>query len=79
MEAYFVLTKFYKIAKNEVIGDLKTILAFEGVINPNKAILFEALSILEHKNIDFMDALICAKSKLQGYGKLSFDDDVQRC
>lgn len=79
MEAYFVLTKFYKIAKNDVIGDLKTILAFEGVINPNKAILFEALSILEHKNIDFMDALICAKSKLQGYGKLSFDDDVQRC
>lgn len=79
MEAYFVLTKFYKIAKNDAICDLKTILAFEGVINPNKAILFEALSILEHKNIDFMDALICAKSKLQGYGKLSFDDDVQRC
>ena len=33
MEAYFVSTKFYKIDKNEVIQDLKTIICFEGVIN----------------------------------------------
>ncbi|MCX6051962.1 MAG: PIN domain-containing protein [Campylobacterales bacterium] len=79
MEAYFVLTKFYKISKTEVINDLKTILAFDGVINHNKAILFETFSILENKNIDFVDALICAKSKLQGYGKLSFDNDLKRC
>lgn len=79
MEAYFVLTKFYKIAKADVINDLKTILAFDGVVNYNKGILFETFSILENKNIDFVDALICAKSKLQGYEKLSFDSDVKRC
>ncbi len=73
MEAFFVLTKFYKLPKNEVINDLKTILAFNGVINSNKAILYETLTIVEVKNIDFVDALICAKSKLQGFGKLSFD------
>lgn len=33
----------------------------------------------ENKNIDFVDALICAKSKLQGFGKLSFDSDVEKC
>ncbi|MDK9693019.1 MAG: PIN domain-containing protein [Sulfurimonas sp.] len=79
MEAYFVLTKFYKIDKNSVINDLKTILALNGVVNNNKAILFETLSIIENKNIDFVDALICSKSKLQGYEKLSFDKDLKKC
>lgn len=79
MEAFFVLTKFYKLPKVEVINDLKTILALDGVVNNNKIILHETLSIVEIKNIDFVDALICAKSKLQGYGKISFDNDVKKC
>ena len=79
MEAFFVLTKFYKLPKKDVILDLKTILALNGVVNNNKTILYEALSIIENKNIDFVDALICAKSKLQGYGKLSFGSDVKKC
>ena len=79
METFFVLTKFYKIPKNDVINDLKTILNFNGVINSNKTIFYEALNIIENRNIDFVDALICAKSKLQGFGKLSFDEDVKKC
>ena len=79
MEVYFVLTKFYKLPKNDVINDLKTILNLNGVINTNKTILFETLNIIDNKNIDFVDALICAKSKLQGFGKLSFDSDVEKC
>lgn len=79
MEAFFVLTKFYKIPKVEVISDLKTILSFEGVVNKDKVILFEALSIIENKNIDFVDALICAKCKFQNYEKLSFDKDLNKC
>ena len=79
MEAYFVLTKFYKLPKNEVINDLKAILTLNGVINSNKTILYETLNIVENQNIDFVDALICAKSKLQGFGKLSFDSDVDKC
>ena len=79
MEAFFVLTKFYKLPRNSVITDLKTILTLNGVVNSNKTILYEALNIVENKNIDFVDALICAKSKLQGFGKLSFDSDVEKC
>jgi len=79
LEAFFVLTKFYKLPKKDVILDLKTILSLDGVVNSDKTILYETLSILENKNIDFVDALICAKSKLQGYGKLSFDSDVKKC
>ncbi len=79
MEAFFVLTKFYKLPKGEVIDDLKTILALNGVINSNKIILYETLNIIEMKNIDFVDALICAKSKIQGFGKISFDNDLKKC
>jgi len=79
MEVFFVLTKFYKLPKKEVLIDLKIILALDGVVNSNKSILHEALSIMELKNIDFVDALICAKSNLQGYGKISFDEDVKKC
>ena len=79
MEAFFVLTKFYKLPKTEVISDLKTILLFEGVVNKNKVILFETLNIVENRNIDFVDALICTKCKLQNYDKLSFDKDLDKC
>lgn len=79
MEVFFVLTKFYKISKVEVISDLKTILSLVGVVNKDKGILFETLNIIEHKNIDFVDALICAKCKLQDYDKLSFDADLKKC
>jgi len=79
MEAFFVLTKFYKFPIDEVINDLKTILALNGVINSNKVILYETLNIIEMKNIDFVDALICAKSKLQGFGRISFDNDLKKC
>ena len=79
MEAFFVLTKFYKLPKIEVISDLKTILSFEGVVNKDKVLLFETLNVIENQNIDFVDALICAKCKLQNYDKLSFDKDLRKC
>ena len=79
MEAFFVLTKFYKLPKNEVINDLKTILSLQGIVNQDKTILFETLNIVENKNIDFVDALICAKTKLQNYNFLSFDKDLKKC
>ena len=77
MEVLFVLVKFYKLPQSEVIEDLKRIIAFRGVLG-DKVLLIETLNIVENKNIDFVDALICSKSRLQGYGKLSFDKDVNK-
>ncbi|HIP94045.1 MAG TPA: type II toxin-antitoxin system VapC family toxin [Leucothrix sp.] len=79
MEVLFVLIKFYKLPKAEVVNDLKSILAMEGIVNTNKVILVEALTLHLDKNIDFVDALICAKSKIQGYGWISFDNDLKKC
>ena len=48
-------------------------------MNNNKTILNKALNIMLNKNVDLVDALICSKNKLQGYGELSFDRDVSSC
>ncbi len=77
MEVYFVLTKFYKIDRIDVIQDLKKILSLKGVIG-EKIILYETLNILEKKSIDFVDALICVKVKFQNYKYLSFDKDIEK-
>jgi predicted nucleic-acid-binding protein len=42
-------------------------------------ILNEVFNLIENKNIDFVDALLCAKSKLQGFEKISFDKDLKKC
>lgn len=44
MECLFVLIKFYKFPKNEVVEDLKKILSLKGVVNNDKIILFETLN-----------------------------------
>ncbi|KIM08917.1 MAG: twitching motility protein PilT [Sulfurovum sp. FS08-3] len=79
MEALFVLIKFYKLPKEEVIRDIKIILSLNGVVNSEKIILIEALNTMQHNNIDFVDALLCAKKELQNYGLLSFDKDLKKC
>lgn len=79
IEVYFVMTKFYKLPKVEVINDLKRILSLDAVMNNDKSILLETLSILEYTNIDFVDALLCSKSKFLDYEILSFDNDIEKC
>jgi len=79
MEVYFVLTKFYKLPKEEVISDLQAILSLSNVVNSDKVILYETLSLMLHNNIDFVDALLCAKRKLQGYEIVTFDSDIKKC
>ena len=78
MEVLFVMIKVYKIPKGIVIEKLKSLLLLDGVVNDDKAICIDALNLMQNKNIDYVDALICTKNVLQGYGKISFDKDVMK-
>ena len=63
-----------------MIDDLKTILSFAGVINHDKLEIIETLNLVLYKNIDFVDALLCVKSKLYDLELFSFDEKlVKRC
>jgi len=78
MEVLFIMVKQYKEAKKDVIEYLQTLLKLDGVVNKDKFILIEALDMMRDKNIDFVDALICTKSVVQGYDKIGFDKDVMK-
>ena len=78
MEVLFVMKGIYKEPKSETVESLKEIMSLRGVVNKDKYILIEALTLFCDKNIDFVDALICSKAKLQAYGKISFDKDVMK-
>jgi len=76
MEVLFVMTKQYEMELDEVAGYLQQLLRLDGIVNQDKYILIEALDTMQKQKIDYVDALICTKSKLEGYGKISFDQDV---
>ena len=78
MEVLFVVVKRYKVPKEITVEKLKSILLLDGVVNTDKMILIETLNMFLDKNIDYVDALICTKSKMQSYGKISFDKDVMK-
>ena len=79
MECLYVLIKFYKLPKNEVIDDMRTILYLDGIVNNNKHILLESLTIYKEKNIDFIDCQLCAKRQLENYEIIRFDSDLSKC
>ncbi len=78
MEILFIMTKYYKVPLSHVAEDIKVLLLMDGVVNQDKYILFDALNMMLEKKIDYVDALICTKTKLQGYDWISFDADLVR-
>jgi len=78
-EIIYVLKRIYKYSKNDITSVLKKLLLYKNLYTENKLITFEALEIYADKNIDFADAMLCAKQKLEGFEIISFDKDIERC
>jgi len=78
-EIIYVLHKVYGYTKDDVVMTLKKVLNYEYVVVDNKVLIYEALDIFGTKNIDFADAMLCAKKNLEGYEVMSFDKDLKRC
>ncbi len=78
-EVVYVLRRIYKVEKKKISQVLKKILMYEHIYTSNHLITFEALDIYAQKNIDFADAMLCAKKNLEGYEVISFDKDIEKC
>ncbi|HIP27841.1 MAG TPA: PIN domain-containing protein [Sulfurovum sp.] len=78
-EVVYVLKSYYKQDKKYIIDRLKLLVQYENLEVYNRAIIIEALEVYEKRNIDFADAMLCAKKNLEGYEVMSFDKDVKRC
>jgi predicted nucleic-acid-binding protein len=78
-EVIYVLKRIYKYEKKEISSTLKKILLYKHLYTENKLVTFEALELYAEKNVDFADAMLCAKKNLEGFEIVSFDKDIGRC
>ena len=77
METIYVLTKFYDVPRAKAAEKLQAILRYKGIRNTDKDDLLAALDIFAHKRIDFVDCIICAKSRAGDMEVFSFDKHVK--
>jgi len=78
-EIIYVTRRVYKREKSEIVQVLKEIISMPSLYVENQLVLFHALDIYASTNIDFADAMLCAKKQLEGYEVLSFDKKVLGC
>ena len=76
-EVVFVLLKVYQVPKADIRVTLEKFISFENIILNNKNIIINALKIFEENNLDFVDAILCAKSKK--YIVKTFDQKLKKC
>jgi len=78
-EVVYVLKRIYKLEKSDITKTLQQLLMYQNLFLENKLVSYEALSIYHDKNIDFADAYLCAKRKLEDFEIVSFDKDLTKC
>ncbi len=76
-EVVFVLIKVYNTSKSDIKNVLVRFLSFENIILNSKPTILKALELFYEKNIDFVDAILCAKSKK--YEVKTFDKKLNKC
>jgi len=78
-EIVFVLEKIYRVERTIIAELLEKIVTLKGIVSYNRELFINALEIYRNRNIDIVDCLICAYSKINDIRILSFDKDLKRC
>ncbi|MEA3498187.1 MAG: PIN domain-containing protein [Campylobacterota bacterium] len=76
-EVVFVLLKVYKVEKEDISKSLVDILRHDSIVMNDKNTIIKSLEIFENKNLDFVDCILCAKSKR--YTVKTFDKKLNKC
>ena len=76
MECVYVLTKFYKVPRDEAVDKLQGILRYKGIRNADRDDLITALDVFGQKSIDFVDCILQTRAKSTDAEVFSFDKDV---
>lgn len=76
VECVYVLTKFYKVPKEEARGSLAALLRYKGFVNSDKDILLEALALFAEENVDMVDCILIATARRNSIPIFSFDRKI---
>lgn len=77
-ECVYVLTKIYKVPRTEAASVLIDLLQYKGICNTDKAELIHALNLYSAKNLDVVDAILCAKAQDRQRTLVTFDKALQK-
>jgi predicted nucleic acid-binding protein len=72
-ECIFVLTKFYKVPKEEAAARLGELLDYKGFAGAHLPMLREALAIYAANSVAFVDAAVLAIARHNGWRLETFD------
>jgi predicted nucleic-acid-binding protein len=76
-ECVYVLTKVYDVGRTETADHLLGLLDYRGVTTDSAAVR-AALGLYRDRNVDFIDALVVATARENGWRVFSFDRDIVR-
>lgn len=76
-EVIFVLSKFYKVPRTEIVKVLRNLLLYKGILNSEKEVLLEGLKLYESTSLHIVDCLIAAKAKLMNIEVATFDVELK--
>ena len=76
-EVVFVLQKVYKVNRTDIQTTLSQLLKYKTIFIDEQESILKALKIFASKNLDFVDAVLCAKS--YNYQIKTFDKKLNKC
>jgi predicted nucleic-acid-binding protein len=77
VECIYVMERFYKVPRSEIVETLTKILNFSGVVNSDKSEILEALLKFAGTTIDIVDCILAAQSSPEKV-IISFDKDFDK-
>ncbi|WAM33908.1 PIN domain-containing protein [Caldicellulosiruptor morganii] len=77
-EIIYVLEKLYKVERKEISNTLIKLFAHPNIFVQDLAVITGALKIYADKGVDFVDAVLVAQSKCNGYTVYTFDKKLEK-
>ncbi len=77
-ECFWVLTRFYRQQKGEVVDALQAVCLQAGTELLERAVTQTTLTLMAQKNVDFVDAYLAAHALTAGEAVASFDRDHRK-
>ena len=77
-ECVYVLGKFYRVQKKEIVKQLETLFSYSGVRGGYNVNLLNALDLFKHNNIDIVDAILLEIAKSGDLEMLTFNKGIKR-
>ena len=62
VECVYVLEKFYRVPRSDIVDNLSRLLTYPGIVNSDRAELLKALMLYLHSGTDIVDCILAASS-----------------